>query len=150
MTRSVWCLGWLSFAMVWGAVGCTSPKVAAGVTIFNNQPTSADSGGDAQSGYQPWQYPDCTKSDGSCMSSCMPAQLQVAKSACGQSAKIDAGCVPKNLAGGGWGCWVRVSDDEVIITLDVPNTSAGLETCYSAGLTSSPESLPSCPDGGGS
>ena len=91
----------------------------------------------AVDGYQQWWSPECPGSGGQCTDpTCSPITLQVSPSACGTYGTVTVGCLPAGLVTGGWGCWVRLSDHEIIFTPVLPPSTAGLETCVEAGLAS--------------
>jgi hypothetical protein len=101
-------------------------------------------------GFDQWRYPSCPSTSDTCSFDCMPANLSVSHSACGSYSDIQAGCVPKDLTTVGGACYVRTNDGEVILTQVPPNSFAGLQTCYEAGISGAVvNGGPDCSDGGG-
>ncbi len=96
---------------------------------------SIDAAGPNGDGYQQWWSPECAQSAGQCSDpTCSSITLLVSPTACGTSEAITVGCLPTDMVTNGWGCFVRLSDHEIIFTLLSPLSAAGLETCTEAGL----------------
>ena len=132
-----------------GAFGCGASLSAGNVPDGGGN--ASDAGTDAKNGFPEWWDPECGNIGGTCDSSlCRTPQIQVFAPNCGASVLTAGGCVKKDSASTGWGCWVRLSDGTILESLDNPVTHAGLETCQAAGLTAEfGYYAPSCPDGGG-
>ncbi len=107
----------------------TGPTGDTGASIDAAGPNPGD-------GYPQWWSPECAQSAGPCSDpTCSSITLLVSPTACGTPEAITVGCIPTDmLLSIGWGCFVRLSDREIIFTLAWPPSTAGLETCTEAGL----------------
>src|SRR5262249_46005091 len=79
--------------------------------------------------YQQWWYAQCGSDGGSCGGNCEAASLSVSDSLCGTFSAISAGCVPKSFMSAGYACFIRLSDNEVILTREPPSLSDAFRSC---------------------